>query len=309
MNILTYRWQLNNYFLRAVNHSDGFHGRITGDEIQNFQDSSFVIRHEIGTIVATESRLELLFCSSVQKKVIFAVDMTRSTIKKAFVSMLVLILCRTAYAWESCSSGYELSFDAAYGFNTSWSHYGGASLSAYMPFHRYFEAEVFTQYISAGDFTSSVSLRPKYALPVGELFIDGDICYKLLHKYRISDFCASLSFGYRMNFVSAQIGCFTRKLIDMDSNSTQDEAINFIYRVSFNIRPATSVWNLGGGISNFTEFEYERPWQPIFFLNGHYSINPHLRAKATVYIKPTGIFHLTASFYGIRTELGVIYSF
>lgn len=235
--------------------------------------------------------------------------MTHCTIKKTLVSLLVLTLCGTARAWEPCSSGYELSLSAAYGFNTSWSHYGGASLSAYLPFHRNFEAEAFTQYMSAGDFTSSVSLRPKYALPVGEMFLDGGICYKLLHKYRISDFCAALSLGYRMDYVSAQIGCFTRKIIDMDSKGSQDEAINFVYRVSFNVRPASSVWNLGGGISNFTEFEYERPWQPVFFLNGHYSINPRLRARAVVYIKPTGIFHLTANFYGIRTELGVTYAF
>lgn len=229
--------------------------------------------------------------------------------KKTLVFLTALILCRTARAWEPCSSGYELSLNAVYGHNTSWNHYGGADLSAYLPIHRHFEAEAFTQYMSAGDFTASLSVRPKYALPVGELFLDGGVCYKMLHKYRSSDFCAGLSFGYRMDYVNAQLGIFTRKMTDMDGGGSQNEAINLLYRVSFKVRPATSVWNLGGGLSNFTEFEYERPWQPIFFIDACYRINRHLRAEASVHVKPTGIFHLTAGYYGIRTALGITYTF
>ena len=229
--------------------------------------------------------------------------------KKTLAFLTALILCLTARAWEPCSSGYELTLNATYGHNTSWKHYGGAELSAYLPFHRHFEAEAFTHYVSAGEFTASLTARPKYALPVGELFLNAGLCCRLLHKYRSSDFCAGLSFGYRMDYASAQAGIFTRKMTDMDGGGSQIEPINILYRVSFKVRPATSIWNLGGGAGNFTEFEYERPWHPIFFIDAYYRIKPNLRLKAAVHIKPTGIFHLTAGYYGIRTALGLTYTF
>ena len=229
--------------------------------------------------------------------------------KKMLVFLAAAILCQTSRAWEPCSDGYELSFDASYGYNISWNHYGGAGLSGYLPVHRYFEAEAYVQYMSAGDFTASVYARPKYALPVGELFLDAGLCCRVLHSYRTSDLCAALSLGYRMEHVNAQVGIFTRRMYDMNGGDPQVEAVNLLYRVAFDVRPSASVWNLGGGVSNFTEFEYERAWQPLFFVGGYYRINSRLRARATVYIKPTGIFHLSAGFYGIRTSLGVTYLF
>lgn len=229
--------------------------------------------------------------------------------KKTLVLLTALLQCLTSFAWEPCSSGYEIGIDAVYGHNTTWKHYGGAGLSAYLPFHRCFEAEIRTQYMSAGDFTTSLSARPKYALPVGELFLDAGACCRMLHKYWSNDLCAALSVGYRMDYVNAQLGLFTRWMKDMDGGGSQNEAVNILYRISFRVRPASSVWNLGGGASNFTEFEYERPWQPIFFIDGYYGISAHLRVKAAVHIKPTGIFHLTAGYYGIRTALGLTYIF
>ena len=168
--------------------------------------------------------------------------------------------------------------------------------------------------LGAGSFVSSLTATPVFPLRTGELFIDGTAHFRSLYSDRVSEFVSAASFGYRMDWFSVQAGLFSRTIIDMDRKIHDNanfvpEPFNLLYKVTFHIRPSSSVWNAGGGVSNYSDYEYERMWQPLFFIDGYYRISESLNLKAEVTVKPTGMFHLVASFYGIRSSLGLSYAF
>ncbi len=234
---------------------------------------------------------------------------------KRYLSILALVLsCTTLAAQEYGRDRYELSGAGIFGYNQTYRGYAGLSLSGFQPVNGGFEAEEYVEIAGSGVFSFSATARPKFALPVGEIFLDGTAFYRSLSSYRSAEFIAAGSVGYRMDYVSAQFGLFSRTMIDMDRKAHSNEnfvsePFNLLYRVSFQLRPSSSVWNVGGGFSNYTGYDYERMWQPLFFLNGSYRFNEHLRLNAEVLCKPTGMFHLVASFYGVRSSVGLSYIF
>lgn len=234
--------------------------------------------------------------------------------KHLTILFALLLLCTSVSAQEYGRDRYELSGAGIYGYNRTFSGYAGLSISGFQPVNGGFEAEEYVEVAGPGVFSFSATARPKFALPVGEIFLDGTAFYRSLSSYRSAEFIAAGSVGYRMNYVSAQFGMFSRTMMDMDrkahgNENFVSEPFNLLYRVSFQLRPSSSVWNVGGGFSDYSEYEYERMWQPLFFVNGCYRLNEHLRLNAEVSVKPTGMFHLVASFYGVRSSVGLSYIF
>jgi len=209
---------------------------------------------------------------------------------------------------------YSVTLYGLYGYNETYSHTGGFDLVGFMPIHKYFELDAALEYQSPQTCAVSAFARPKFPLPVGELFLDGAINFRYYGDASMGIFTTSASFGYRMDYVSVQIGISSRLLIDMLRQSGSDsgnvsEPVNMTYRIAFNVRPSTSLWNIGFGMSNYTLYEFERAWQCIFFLSGHYDFMPHLTALLEADLKPTGIFHMNARFWGVNVRAGIKYSF
>ncbi len=226
--------------------------------------------------------------------------------KKLIVAFLAFAFSTGALAGQYGSGRYEISVSGIYGYNNSWCSYGGGSIDGFLPVCRYFEADAGIMELSSGVFSCCATARPKLQLPVGELFLDGTVFYRFLYDCSISESVAAVSFGYRMDYVSAQAGIFSRR---MTSTEHITEPVNLLYRLSLSVRPASSNWNIGGGGTNCSLYEYEREWQPSFFLDGYYGMSPHLRVNAEIYMKPAGMMHLLASFYGIRCSAGLSYIF
>lgn len=224
---------------------------------------------------------------------------------------------------------YSVTILGEYGYNTTWEHFGGAEVRANLPINDYFELDVAAEALSSRVFTGSVTARPTFPLPVGELFLDGTMLYKNIHRNRVADFVMAASLGYRMDYVSVQLGTFCQIFGDLDYDyhmlgTYSVDPFNVLYRVQVNTRPYKSPWNIYFGASDYTELEYERHWQPIFFLGAHYDLpfynvfsksdnlrgnTRNIRLLAEVYCKPTGMFHLDASFYGIKAKVGVAMRF
>ncbi|MBQ9339529.1 MAG: hypothetical protein IJS13_04260 [Paludibacteraceae bacterium] len=221
---------------------------------------------------------------------------------------------------------YSLSVLGTYGYNTTWQHFGGGELKAYMPLNANVELEAAFEGLSSNVYTASATLRPKFAVPVGEMFVDASVLYKAVQRNRMHNAAGALSLGYRMDYVSLQVGCFTQMWADYGRmwNSEEEyviDALNVLYRLSVNVRPLCERWNIYFGVSDYTELEYERMWQPIFFLGAYYDFPPssnfeyeynaasHFRLLAEVLCKPTGMFHLNASFYGAKVKVGFAYKF
>ncbi len=238
-------------------------------------------------------------------------------------SLVLGLIPSSVYAYER---PYSLSVLGEYGFSTTWQHFGGCELKAYLPLNPNVEMEAEAEGLSSDSYTLSATLRPKFALPVGEMFVDASLLYTSARRTATHDFVGALSLGYRMDYVSLQLGCFTQTLAPYrrtwnSNDSYVIDPFNLLYRISVNVRPLCERWNVYFGFSNYSELQYERMWQPLFFIcayydfppqsNFEYEYNPasHFRLLAQLWCKPTGMFHLDASFYGVKVKLGFAYKF
>lgn len=210
--------------------------------------------------------------------------------------------------------GYRLTVMGEYAYNTTWSHHGNIDVQALLPFNPHFEMEAKVQFSTANVYTGALQFRPKFALPVGELFIETDVLYKAVARNRMSDITAGLGLGYRMDYVSVTLGVFSRILDDWDRDwHTNDtyvvEPFNLLYRIEVFCRPQDSRWNLSFQFSNVDDYQMERMWQPLFGLGAYVDVADHWRLNFGAQCKPTGMFHLDATFYGAMGRLGLTYKF
>ena len=231
-------------------------------------------------------------------------------------TVLTILLMLSALALQARNYGcdrYSISVYGNYGYNMTWKDYGGIDVRGFLPLGRHFEMAAGAELLSAGVFAATVNATPKFPLPVGEIFIDGTVCCRSLFKYSTAELVAALSAGYRMDYVSAQIGAFYRGIFSTGGNAdgsyVGEIPVNVLYRLAFNVRPVKSRWNAGGGITNFSVYEYERMWQPMLFIDGRFDINEHFGMQACVFFRQAGFFHQIASIYGIDAKVGVSYRF
>ena len=209
---------------------------------------------------------------------------------------------------------YSISVMGEYSYNQTWLHHGNIDVQGLMPFNPHFEMEAKLQASTANVYTGSVQLRPKFALPVGELFIETDVLCKLLARNRLSDLTAGLGIGYRMDYVSVTVGMYCRILDNWDRQWHSDETyvvepFNVMYRLEVFCRPQNNPWNISACVSNVDDYQMERVWQPLFMLGGYYDVNDHWRLNIGAQCKPTGMFHLDATFYGATARAGFTYKF
>ena len=211
-------------------------------------------------------------------------------------------------------SAQEVSVQGVVGQNNAYGWFGGAAVGLHYPVTRAFEADAGVEATSPGVCSFTVTARPVFTLPYGSLFLEGTFHSEVYACYRNVLFVSAASVGYRMPYLTAQLGVSTRILGGLEKrwSSTDDyvvEPFDVLYRVAFQVRPPESRWNLGGGVGNFTRFHYERSMQPIFFLDGTADVGHNLRVLAELDLRPTGMYHLTAYWYGFSLYAGVAYRF
>ena len=209
---------------------------------------------------------------------------------------------------------YTVTGMAEYSYNNTWGHHGNFDVQALMPFNPHFEMEAKLQFSTANVHTMALQFRPKFELPVGEMFLETEVLYRAVARNRIHDFTAALGVGYRMDHVSVTLGVFSRVMDDWDrdwhSNETYVvEPFNLLYRIEVFCRPQNNPWNLSFMFSNVDDYQLERMWQPLFSVGAWYDVNNHWRLNFAAQCKPTGMFHLDASFYGATLRAGFSYRF
>jgi hypothetical protein len=117
-----------------------------------------------------------------------------------------------------------------------------------------------------------------------------------------------------MQYVSAQLGFFSRVMVPMpyernSDNASISEPFKLLYRVEAFVRPATSSWNLAVAISNVDDYMMERPWTPMLYLRGWYDVNNHWRLLLAGKYKNAGMFHMNAHYYASELRVGAEYRF
>ena len=210
--------------------------------------------------------------------------------------------------------GYRLTAMAEYGYNTTWSHHANLDVQALMPINTHFEMEGKIQLSTAGVYSGALQLRPKFELPVGELFIETDLYARIIGRNQVTDYTAAVGLGYRMDYVSITLGSYSRVMSDWNRDwHTTDtylvEPFNLLYRLEVFCRPQNNPWNLSFVFSDVDDYQMERMWQPLFAANAYYDVVDHWRLNFGLQCKPTGMFHLDASFYGITFRAGFTYKF
>lgn len=207
---------------------------------------------------------------------------------------------------------YDVSVGAEYAYNHTLGSYANFDVLSTMPIHRYFEMEAAFQASTANEYTAGIVLRPKYALRVGELFVDGQVLYKGVVRAGQSDLAWGLSVGYRMDYVRVQVG-WSGRVLSMKNNegvcTRVLEPINILYRVDVCARPQTCNWNIHVCGTNYDDFQIERMTEPLFMLGGRYDPTAHWRVSLDVICKPSGIFHVNANFYEAMVRAKATYSF
>ena len=233
---------------------------------------------------------------------------------KRFLAIIFLLLAAVPAPAQSASERYSVSLMGLYGYNETWRGYDGISVTGFLPLSSHFEATAAAEAHSPGVYAVTATARPKWQLATGELFIDASLHNRSFSTYCISEFNIAASAGYRFEYASIQIGATSHFIFNRERNDSGHsehivEPLNLLYRAALYIRPTTSRWNAGVGLANYTDFEYERTWEPMYFLNGHFDITEHFTVLCRFDLKPAGTFHQVAEFWGVAARAGVKYSF
>lgn len=212
------------------------------------------------------------------------------------------------------SEQYSISLDMGYGHNLTYGSFANFDLGAYMPINTHFEMQANVRMSTANTYAVGVQMRPKFALPVGEMYIEDRLLTSFIRREQFLDFVHALSVGYRMQYVNVQLGMTNRVMLpptyELSSGDTfVCEPFDLLYRLEVYVRPATSVWNLSLALANVDEYQIERMWQPMFYLGGWYDIDEHWRISLNGKLKLAGMFHLNAHYYASEVRVGAEYKF
>lgn len=241
--------------------------------------------------------------------------MTNNMNKRLLLSILMVAGLLPAMAQiQFGTDRYSVRLNVGYNHNTTYGSHAGVDFGAFMPINEHFEMQADLRFSSANNHALGVQLRPKFAVPVGEFFLEGRLLSNLYKHDGYNDLTQALAVGYRMDYVSFQVGMSTRLIMespyDWHSNSNIIvEPFNICYKLEVFVRPHTSPWNISLCASNMTDYQIERVWQPIFMANGRYNINEHWQVNLGALCKPTGMFHLNAKYYAAEVRAGFAYAF
>lgn len=204
---------------------------------------------------------------------------------------------------------YEVTLMGIGGQNRTWGGYGGGALQASLPVLRNLDIRAGLQGLSPGVMTGLLQVQPVFPLKKGELFADITGYYGGFYKYGVTEWLTAASVGWRAVHFSAQLGLSVRWILDGATSSRVVEPIDPVFRIAYRIKADDSPWNLAVGVANFSRYQVERAMQPIFFLEGRYNFTQNLAVTGELNIKPAGMFHLVASWYGFSAGIGLRYSF
>ena len=234
--------------------------------------------------------------------------------KLVFILTFLCLALSAVAQVQPGDSQYSVSLHAGYGHNLTYGSYANFDVDAYMPINQHFDMQANVRTSTANFHAMGVQLRPKFILPIGELYIEDRLLMRFMSRDSFRDFVHALSVGYKMQYVNVQVGMATRIITPLPYiNRSEDEMIlepfDAVYRVEAFVRPQTSPWNISLCLSNMDNYQVERMWQPMFYLGGWYDITKHWRVRLSGKYKLAGMFHLNAHYYGAEVRAGVEYRF
>ena len=235
---------------------------------------------------------------------------------KKHIFILLLLLFSGTFMNAQEGRRHDLSADVTaqglVGYNYTHQWYGGADVKGVLRVDNV-DFSLNIEALTTKTFSFGLTVTPSFEVcRNGFVFLDGTMHSRLFSKYDVCEFVYAGSAGFRMRHFSVQFGFFSRTIEDIgrDWHSLENyvvEPFNLLYKVSISIMGYDNPWDVYLVGSDYTEFEYERMWEPIFTLGGRYDFKDRWSAVAEGTLKPSGMFHLDASFYSATLRVGVKY--
>lgn len=232
--------------------------------------------------------------------------------KKSLLVLIALTAVLLPFPSSARTAGLEGTAALAGGYNPVWGGYGGVDLRARASLNDYLSVAGDFEGLYSGIFAGGLSARPSACFGQGRLYLDTGVLYK--RSDGIFDFVSHGSIGWESKHFDVSLGLFSRTVgsLSRDIHSTEEmigEPFNVAYKVRYSLKGEDSGWDIWGGITDHTAYEFERHWSPIFYLGGRYALKDDLQLFCQTEVKPTGMFHLNACFYGVVCRMGVSFSF
>ena len=136
---------------------------------------------------------------------------------------------------------YSVSLHAGYGHNLTYGSMANFDIDVYLPINQHFDMQVNVRTSTANVHTMGVQLRPKFALPVGELYIEDRLMARFVVRDQVNEFLHAISLGYRMQYVNVEFGLINRVMMPLPyERNTLDkyivEPFQLLYRVEGFVR-------------------------------------------------------------------------
>lgn len=225
--------------------------------------------------------------------------------------IITLPLCADSFYKDST---YHLSLTVDYAYNHAWSHYSNFIISGFIPINSNFELSTSIGASTPNVYVVDTRIRPKFSLPYGELYCQSDIWYSAIVRDHLHDLSSALGLGYRCDYVNVYIGCGIRILtpFHQESHSLSKaiiEPYNVVYQIDAFIRPIANRWNVYFTLTNISETQMQRTFDPQLLVNALYRINTHWTIQLGGQYQCAGLMNLTPTYYGHRVQTKVTYIF
>jgi hypothetical protein len=238
----------------------------------------------------------------------------KTTMKRAILPvMLLAVLCSNQ---TNAQNERNIKVVAEYGYNYTWENFGALAAVGSFPLKDYFVANIGVKSYTSNIYALSVNAKTTFPQKYGEWRIENKLLYRAFVRNRIYELSSGLLVGFRRDYINVGIGLSARLISKFGKPSVTNqlryiiEPFNLLYFIEGDVKRNSNRWNVGARVSNFDDFQLERPYQPIFTFIGKYSLkNKPLTFFSEMAFKPSGVFHLSANFYEIRVQIGTKYKF
>ena len=234
--------------------------------------------------------------------------------RKTLLFLSIFVFCLPAFAQEKREREVSADFTAqgVVGYNTTWKWHSGGDIKGALHLKNT-DIHLDLESLTSNVHSVGATVTPYFDVcKNGQVFLDGTLHSRIFSRDKAYEFVYSGSVGFRMRHFSVQAGIFARIMDAMGRNwhSVDNyivEPFNVLYRVAVSIKGFDNPWDIYFIGADYSEFEYERVWQPIFTMGGRAKVGERLSIVAEGTLKPAGMFHLDANFYAAWLKVGVNY--
>ena len=157
-------------------------------------------------------------------------------------------------------------------------------------------------------------------------YIENRYLYRYFNAYKLQEFNAMFSLGYRNIHWDFKLGLCNRYIAEIPLRLNGGEGVifepmNVVFDIDFYLFPLEMAknptsyfdiwrnWNIGCGISNYREFIIERVTLFYYTMHGYYDINEQWRITGEAGLHPAGVLNLSSQYNGYFFNIGCTYKY